>query len=191
MPHFQNATLEMIVYIAAAIVLLVIGYQVGRWISNLASSKVIAGKEQDLFTAQKGFKQLYEHELAGLKTENAKLTDENKTLNGRVEEYRKKAAGYGGLFNSGGKRADAMYALLLENEALEEALYAQNEKLKQERTDAVKEQLRAAGYRRVLMSQLMNDDRIKGYIQEMLSDEKHLPAPSHAELPALPPGSNS
>ena len=43
----------------------------------------------------------------------------------KVEEYRKKAAGLGGLFGSGGKKADAMYALLLENEALEEALEAQ------------------------------------------------------------------
>jgi hypothetical protein len=178
MPHFQNETLELIVYVVAGLVLLAIGYQIGRLIANLTSSKIVAQKEQDLFTAQKGFKQLYEQELSNVKAENTKLSEENKSLANRVEEYRKKAAGFGGLFSSGGKRADAMYALLLENEALEEALYSQNEKLKQERTDAVKEQLRAASYRRVLMSQLMNDDRIKGYIQEILADEKHLPAPS-------------
>ena len=88
----------------------------------------------------------------------------------KVEEYRKKAAGLGGLFSSGGKKADAMYALLLENEALEEALYNQNEKLKQERTDALKEQIRNTGYRRVLMSQLLSDDRIKGYVAEVLAE---------------------
>jgi hypothetical protein len=106
----------------------------------------------------------------------------------RVEEYRKKAAGYGGLFSTGGKRADAMYALLLENEALEEALYAQNEKLRQERTDALKEQLRSAGYRRVLMSQLLSDERIKSYVAEILADEKRLPPPEQttAPAPALP-----
>jgi hypothetical protein len=186
MPHFQNETLEIIIYCVAAALLLAVGYQVGKWIASLASSKLIAEKERDLFTAQKGFKQLYETELTTAKTETARLAEENKGLIVRVEEYRKKAAGFGGLFSSGGKRADAMYALLLENEALEDALYSQNEKLKQERTDAVKEQLRAAGYRRVLMSQLMNDDRIKGYIQEILADEKHLPAPGNGELPALP-----
>ena len=94
-----------------------------------------------------------------------------KTLSTRVEEYRKKAAGFGGLFSSGNKHADAMYALLLENEALEEALYAQNEKLRQERTDAVKEQLRSTGYRRVLMSQLLNDERIKGYVAEIMAEQ--------------------
>jgi hypothetical protein len=184
MYHFQNPTADAIIYLTAAVVILVFGYQVGRWIGALAASKTINAKEQDLFTAQKGFKQLYETELNNVKQQNASLGEENKMLLARVEEYRKKAAGFGGLFNSGGKKADAMYALLLENEALEEALYSQNEKLKQERTDSVKEQLRAAGYRRVLMSQLMNDERIKGYIQEIMADEKQLPAVT--ESPALP-----
>jgi hypothetical protein len=88
-----------------------------------------------------------------------------------------------------------MYALLLENEALEEALYAQNEKLKQERTDSLREQMRATGYRRVLMSQLLNDNRIKEYVAEILNDEKMLPQPSasHAApaLPAATPSDNS
>ena len=79
--------------------------------------------------------------------------------------------GYGGLFNAGGKRADAMYALLLENEALEEALFTQNDKLRQERTDAVKEQLRAASYRRVLMSQLLEEGKMKGTADRVLGDE--------------------
>src|SRR5204863_7511984 len=120
---------------------------------------------------------LYEQELAAVKEENAKLAEEAKSMTQRVEDYRKKAAGLGGLFHSGGKRADAMYALLLENEALEEALYAQNEKLKQERTDALKEQMRNTSYRRVLMSQLLNDERIKSYVAEVLADEKRLPSP--------------
>ena len=82
-----------------------------------------------------------------------------------------------------------MYALLLENEALEEALYSQNEKLKQERTDSLKEQMRATGYRRVLMSQLLNDNRIKEYVAEILNDEKMLPRPNDHHRAALPAGS--
>jgi cell division protein FtsB len=184
MPHFAYQPLEVTLYIITAVLILAFGYQVGRWIGALTAAKKIATKEQELFTAQKGFKQLYESELETIKQQNATLAAENKTLADRVEEYRKKAAGFGGLFNSGGKKADAMYALLLENEALEEALHSQNQKLSQERTDSVKEQLRAAGYRRVLMSQLMNDERIKGYIQEIMADEKQLPAVS--EAPASP-----
>jgi cell division protein FtsB len=189
MPHVANPTLDIILYSLAGLVILLIGYRAGRLIGSLAAQKLLAAKEQDLFTTQKGFKHLYESDLANLKSENAKLTEQVQTLTNRVEEYRKKAAGFGGLFSSGGKRADAMYALLLENEALEEALYAQNEKLRQERTDALKDQLRSAGYRRVLMSQLLNDERIKSYVAEILADEKRLPGTggnSDTPVAALP-----
>src|ERR671913_1831609 len=192
MPDFDNGTLEVILYIAAGVILLFLGYRAGRFLASISASKTIAQKEQELFTAQKGFKNLYEQEMAKLKADNARLDEQVKTLTARVEEYRKKAAGFGGLFSGGGKRADAMYALLLENEALEEALYSQNEKLRQERTDSLKEQMRATGYRRVLMSQLLNDNRIKEYVAEILNEEKHLPAPpprDHAR--ALPSSANA
>ena len=186
MLHFDNQTLEVIVYCFAGAVILFVGYRVGRWLGALTASKQIAQKEQDLFTAQKGFKNLYEQELAAIKTENEQLKSQVQSLTARVEDYRKKAAGFGGLFSSGGKRADAMYALLLENEALEEALYSQNEKLKQERTDSLREQMRSTGYRRVLMSQLLNDERIKGYVAEIIGDEKRLAGAEVAAQPALP-----
>jgi hypothetical protein len=173
-----NHTLDFIILALIAVILLSLGYRLGRWVGTLAAAKLVDAKEKELFTTQRGFKQLYEQEIAKLKETNAELTERVKSMETRVEEYRKKAAGFGGLFGSGGKRADAMYALLLENEALEEALYAQNEKLKQERTDALKEQMRSASYRRVLMSQLLNDERIKSYVAEILADEKRLPAPA-------------
>jgi cell division protein FtsB len=186
MPSSGNHTLDVILYSVVAAVLLLIGYRVGRLIGTLGASKLIASKEQELFTTQRGFKTLYDQELAKLQSANAELTEKTKTLETRVEEYRKKAAGFGGLFSSGGKRADAMYALLLENESLEEALYTQNEKLKQERTDGLKEQMRSAGYRRVLMSQLLNDERIKGYVAEILGDDKRLPQLENSATHRLP-----
>jgi hypothetical protein len=187
MPHFQNDTLEVILYSIAGIALLIAGYRLGRLIGKRSASRAITARENELFTAQKGFKNLYEQEVAKVKAENDALRTRAEQMEIKVEEYRKKAAGLGGLFNSGGKKADAMYALLLENEALEEALFAQNEKLKQERTDSLREQLRATGYRRVLMSQLLNDNRIKEYVTEILNDEKMLPRPNdRRDAPALP-----
>jgi cell division protein FtsB len=178
LPLTHNPTLDAVLYSLAGLVLLYLGYRVGRSLGTISASKLIAAKEQELFTTQRGFKTLYDQELAKLKDDNATLTEKVKTMAVRVEDYRKKAAGFGGLFSGGGKKADAMYALLLENEALEEALYSQNEKLKQERTDALKESMRSVGYRRVLMSQLLNDDRIKGFVAEIIGDEKRLPSPS-------------
>jgi cell division protein FtsB len=185
MPHLPYNTMEIVLFCVAAVVLLFLGYRFGRMVGGMSASKRITEKEQELFTAQKGFKNLYEQELGALKANNEQLKAQVDALNHRVEEYRKKAAGYGGLFSSGGKRADAMYALLLENEALEEALYSQNEKLRQERTDALKETLRSTGYRRVLMSQLLNDERIKAYVAEIL-DEKKLSQEAPVDRPALP-----
>ena len=177
MPSTHNPTLDIILYSIAGVFLLFLGYRIGRWIEAVVKAKHIASREQELFTTQRGFKNLYEQELAKLKEDNAQLTETVKTMETRVEDYRKKAAGFGGLFGGGGKKADAMYALLMENEALEEALFTQNEKLKQERTDALKESMRSVGYRRVLMSQLLNDDRIKGYVAEIIGDDKRLPPP--------------
>ena len=177
MPHLppEYRTLEIVLYAVAAVLILFIGYRIGRAFGHLRASKMIDKKEQELFTTQKGFRTLYEQEIATLKADKAMLDEQVKLLNQRVEEYRKKAAGLGGLFSSSAKKNDAMYALLLENEALEEALYAQNEKLRAERTDSLKEQMRATSYRRVLMSQLLNDERIKQYVNEVLADEKRLP----------------
>jgi len=180
-PSFHYSTLEIIIFCFTAAALLLIGYRLGRWIGALAAARQINVRDQEHFTSQKGFKQLYEQEIAQLKEHNQQLSAQVESLNTRTEEYRKKAAGLGGLFSSGGKRADAMYALLLENEALEEALHSQNKKLSQEHTDSLKEQLRATGYRRVLMSQLLNDDRIKGYVAEVLADDKRLPPPGETD----------
>jgi cell division protein FtsB len=196
MPSTGNHTIDIVILCIIAAILLFLGYRAGRFFGALAASKVIASKEQELFTTQKGFKTLYDQEIGKLQADNEQLRAKITSLETRVEEYRKKAAGFGGLFSTGGKRADAMYALLLENEALEEALYAQNEKLRQERTDSLKEQMRATGYRRVLMSQLLNDERIKSYVAEILADEKRLPGPDHqgtaqAALPENTPSSTS
>ena len=182
MIRFESPTIAYFVYTAATLtglLLLYLGFRFGRWIGTINAHKLIEDKEQELFTAQKGFKVLYEEEIAKLKQSNADLKDRVAELETRTEEYRKKAAGFGGLFSSSStnKRAEAMYALLLENEALEEALIQKNDKLRQERQDALHDQIRSTGYRRVLISQLLNDERIKPFVTEQLSDDRRLPDP--------------
>src|SRR5438067_7929048 len=104
--HFDSQLIQTLFYViggVAAIVLLILGYKFGGWMAAMASRRLIASKENELFTAQRGFKNLYEQELSNLRSENEKIKAQMQTLNGRVEEYRKKAAGFGGLFSSGGK----------------------------------------------------------------------------------------
>jgi hypothetical protein len=192
--QFDSASEKYLFFALVAVgtaILLFVGYRLGRWVGSMGANRLIANKEQELFTAQKGFKNLYENELAVARKENATLIEKVKHLETKVEDYRKKAAGFGGLFGQGQKRVDAMYALLLENEALEEALMSKNDKLRQEREDALKEQMRSTGYRRVLMSQLLNDDRIKNYVAEVMADEKRLPSPTPSNQKSLPENGNA
>lgn len=175
MPAFPNDSqaVNILYYVAAVLVvalLVFLAYKLGRALGVRSQRKDMDQKERELFQAQRGFKKVYDTEMHDLRSENDTLKSDKELLEARVEEYRRKAAGYGGLFNGGGKKADAMYALLLENEALEEALFTQNDKLRQERTDAVKEQLRAASYRRVLMSQLMEEGKITGTAKQVLGE---------------------
>lgn len=189
MVHFDSQAAQVLIYFAlavAAVLLLIVGYQLGRLVSSGRHQRELDRAQKDLFTAQTGFKKLYEGEIIQIKTEHDRLKAENEALLARVEDYRKKAAGFGGLFGGGGKKADAMYALLLENEALEEALHKQNTKMSQERTDAVQESMRNIGYRRVLMSQLLNDTRIKEYVKEVIEDDHRLPGVEQPDRPRLP-----
>lgn len=184
MVTFDSPAAKYLVYallIVGGLIVLAIGLVIGRVTRGMRANREIAATKNDLFTTQQGFKKLYETEIGTLKTENVSLVEKAKALEARVEEYRRKAAGFGGMFSASSKKADAMYALLLENEALEEALHKQNTKLNTERTDAVQESLRNIGYRRVLMSQLLNDNRIKEYVREILEDEGRLPSAEHAD----------
>ena len=186
MVTFESDAARYFIYgvlIVSGVILLFAGYRIGRLLASARFQREIEKSQSDLFTTQQGFKKLYESEIATLKQENGVLSGQVVALEARVEEYRRKAAGFGGLFSSGNKKSDAMYALLLENEALEEQLHKQNTKLAVERKDAVQESLRNVGYRRVLMSQLLNDNRIKDYVREILEDDHRLPATEQAKLP--------
>src|SRR5205809_1363586 len=89
MPHFANDTLEVVLYSVAGVALLIAGYRLGRLVGAAAASRSMAAKEAELFTAQKGFKQLYEQELANIKAQNEQLRLKAEQMNVKVEEYRK------------------------------------------------------------------------------------------------------
>ena len=80
MPHLENITLERIIYIAVAAVLVYLGFRLGKLIGSIANNRAMAQKEQELFTAQKGFKTLYESELATIKGENDRLTAQSQQM---------------------------------------------------------------------------------------------------------------
>src|SRR3954467_15223369 len=96
--HLPNTPLEIVVYSLAGVILLFLGYRVGRWAGTAGAQSLIARREQELFTAQRGFKQLYEAEMANVMAERDRLRGELDAAGKRLEDYRRKAAGFGGLF---------------------------------------------------------------------------------------------
>src|SRR3978361_588934 len=100
--HVPNTTLKMPVSRGPAAVLLFLGSRTGRLLGALTANRKMAAKEQELFTTQRSFKTLYEQEIAAAKATIKDLSAQVETMKGKVEDYRKKAAGFGGLFNSGG-----------------------------------------------------------------------------------------
>ena len=78
MLQFDSPAMEILFWCVVAfapVLLLFIGYRVGRWIATAQAHSLLEQKEKDLFTAQKGFKQLYETEMRNLKAEHARLAE--------------------------------------------------------------------------------------------------------------------
>ena len=78
------------------------------------------------------------------------------------------------------KLSDMLVTLLIENESLEEKLFLQNLKLKQERDEFLENELRSISYKRVLLSELMTQTEVRREMEKIISDRSRL---KRLELP--------
>ena len=69
------------------------------------------------------------------------------------------------------KRTDMLLQLMLENEALEEKLYEQNLKLKDERDEFLAKQIKDISYKRILLSEILNEKGVQDKIREIISSD--------------------
>jgi hypothetical protein len=65
---------------------------------------------------------------------------------------------------------DMLLSLLIENETLEEKLFLQNLKLKEERDEFLKNEMRHISYKRVLLSELINHDEVRRQLERAISE---------------------
>ena len=84
MPHIDWNT-QNILLAAGGVLLLFVGYRLGRFLESMSSNRKISLREQELFTTQKGFKTLYEQELNTAKNDAAALKLQVETLSQRVD----------------------------------------------------------------------------------------------------------
>jgi hypothetical protein len=169
--------IELILAGLILIILFFLGYKIGSVIASRKGERAREALESESYSTSKSLKKLFEDEKNQVIAENTRLKETNTLLTDKVEEYRKKLAGLGILnFSGNKKRADILYSLLLENEALEQLLSEQGEKLADERKDHLMHRMKDIRKRQRLMAEIFNDDTIKSYVRDVLSDEGRIEA---------------
>ena len=168
--------IELLLVLVAAIFIFFLGNRSGRFFSERRSKKEKKISNRESLNSNKMLKGLLEEEKNKVTSENEVLNDSNLFLVSKVEEYREKLSSFGGIFTSSDnkKRADMMYSLLIKNEALEQLLSAHNETLTDERKNILIRQLKNAENRQRLLTEIFNDDVIKNYVLDVLSDKERI-----------------
>ncbi len=178
---FANLT-QMDMLLAGLMTLFVffVGHKIGSFFTKQKFKREFESLEKESHSSNKSLKRILEEEKNQVDAKNLQLEQTNTLLKEKVEEYRKKLAGMGVLSFSGSKkRSDILYSLLLENEALEQLIAEQGDKLADERKGYMIQRMTDIRKRQRLMAELFNDDTIKNYVKDVLSDDKKMEDAMH------------
>ena len=133
-----------------------------------------ACEREEMLTIERALKAFWDNEKQKLENGKAELEQRIQFLESKLEQYRRKAAGVGMLGLRKNKLSDMLITLLIENESLEEKLFLQNLKLKQERDEFLENELRSISYKRVLLSELMTQTEVRREMEKIISDRSRL-----------------
>ncbi len=177
---------EFVIYGMAGLMLLLAGFL--GWTLKGSLARRSYRKERTLFrdeqdTFQRKLKKLWDSELHGVLTEKETLQAKLLLLEQRVESYRQKLAGLGVLnFWGSKKRSDILYALLLENETLEQLLNAQTQRVAETHQQHLKEKLMDIHKRQRLLAEIFNDQKIKDYVRDVIAEKQDTLLSADAQL---------
>jgi len=171
--------MDLIVYKAMAVLFCagvvcslsyIIGYRV-----HCRKYKVRAACErEDMLTIERALKAFWDNEKQNLENEKMELQRRIEFLESKLEQYRRKAAGIGMMGLRKSKLSDMLITLLIENESLEEKLFHQNLKLKQERDEFLENELRSISYKRILLSELLTQAEVRREMEKVINDRSRL-----------------
>jgi len=133
-----------------------------------------ASEREEMLTIERALKTFWDNEKQKLETDKSELEQRIKFLESKLEQYRRKAAGVGMMGLRKNKLSDMLITLLIENESLEEKLFLQNLKLKQERDEFLENELRSISYKRVLLSELLTQSEVRREMEKIISDRSRL-----------------
>jgi len=131
-------------------------------------------EREEMLTIERSLKAFWDNEKQKLEDDKAGLAQHIKFLESKLEQYRRKAAGVGMMGLRKNKLSDMLITLLIENESLEEKLFMQNLKLKQERDEFLENELRSISYKRILLSELLNQTEVRREMEKVINDRSRL-----------------
>ena len=143
-----------------------LGYRktVGRYAAQSVTDR------EEMLSIEKALKRFWDDEKERLEKEKAELQRRISFLEGKLDQYRQKAAGIGMMGLRRSRLADMFIGLLIENENLEEKLFMQNLKLKQERDEFLENDLRNISYKRILLSELISQTEVRREMEKLIND---------------------
>lgn len=126
---------------------------------------------EEMLTIERALKQFWDNEKGRLQEEKGELQRRIEFLEGRLDQYRRQAAGIGMMGLRKSKLTDMFISLLIENETLEEKLFMQNLKLKEERDEFLKNEMRHISYKRILLSDLISQSEVRREMERAINDK--------------------
>jgi hypothetical protein len=151
-----------------------ISYFAGRHVQGRKLKARAASDREEMLTIERALKAFWDNEKQKLENDRTELRQRIQFLESRLEQYRRKAAGVGMLGLRKSKLSDMLITLLIENESLEEKLFSQNLKLKQERDQFLENELCSISYKRILLSELLNQTEVRREMEKVINDRSRL-----------------
>jgi hypothetical protein len=151
-----------------------ISYYAGYITRSKKYKERLACDREEMLTIERALKGFWDNEKQKLENEKKDLAQRIQLLESKLEQYRRKAAGVGIMGLRKNKLSDMLITLLIENESLEEKLFLQNLKLKQERDEFLENELRSISYKRILLSELLTQTEVRREMEKVISDRSRL-----------------
>jgi len=151
-----------------------IGFFAGHFAQSRRARARATAQRDEMLTIERALKAFWDNEKQKLESEKTDLQQRIQFLEIKLEQYRRKAAGVGMMGLRKNKLSDMLITLLIENESLEEKLFQQNLKLKQERDEFLENELRNISYKRILLSELLNQAEVRREMEKVINDRSRL-----------------
>ncbi len=160
------------IFAVASCMLLIfsMGYYLGYRKTVVRYAAQSVNDREEMLSIEKALKNFWDNEKEKLEKEKAELLRRISFLEGKLDQYRQKAAGIGMMGLRRSRLADMFIGLLIENENLEEKLFKQNLKLKEERDEFLENELRSISYKRILLSELISQTEVRREMEKLIND---------------------